>query len=227
MVRYCIRPFGLIQVDCAQRRNGDPRADPRRGREAGDRQRLRRDIGRPGDRGRPRSKGAFFHHFDSKVGLARSLVERYAAADVCTSRHATAHAPRGDRRPGRPGGRVPGFFEDAADEIMSRAVELPLRLDPHRAAAGADGTSEPIVKAVLAWREALPASSRDAAAGRHTDVDADALADHVFVHLRGRVPAGQVDRRPRAHAGPAARAAAARGRHDRLSRLSGGCRPGR
>jgi TetR/AcrR family transcriptional repressor of nem operon len=28
------------------------------------------------------SKGAFFHHFTSKLDLARSLVDRYAAADL-------------------------------------------------------------------------------------------------------------------------------------------------
>jgi len=28
------------------------------------------------------SKGAFFHHFDSKAALARALVDRYAAADI-------------------------------------------------------------------------------------------------------------------------------------------------
>ncbi len=44
------------------------------------------------------SKGAFFHHFDSKRDLARALVERYVEADLA---HLTPR-PRSDRRDQRP-----------------------------------------------------------------------------------------------------------------------------
>ena len=131
------------------------------------------------------SKGAFFHHFDSKVDLARSLVERYAAADVMNLEAATAHALEVTDDPV---GRVDAFlafFEDAADEIMSEQSScLYVSILTERQLV-LDGTSEPIVKAVLAWREGIAALLRDAAAGRHTDVDADALADHVFVTFEG------------------------------------------
>src|SRR5688500_7726330 len=65
------------------------------------------------------SKGAFFHHFDSKLDLARSLVERYATADIGQLDAATEHA-RGITED--PAGRVDAFlayFEDRADELMS------------------------------------------------------------------------------------------------------------
>ena len=52
------------------------------------------------------SKGAFFHHFDSKLDLARSLVERYATADIGQLDAALEHARATTRRPGRAGGRV-------------------------------------------------------------------------------------------------------------------------
>jgi TetR/AcrR family transcriptional repressor of nem operon len=131
------------------------------------------------------SKGAFFHHFDSKVDLARSLVERYAAADVMNLEAATAHALEAtDDAVGRVDAFL-GFFEDAADEIMSEQSScLYVSILTERQLV-LDGTSEPIVKAVLAWREGIAALLRDATAGRRTDVDADALADHVFVTFEG------------------------------------------
>jgi AcrR family transcriptional regulator len=47
------------------------------------------------------SKGAFFHHFTSKLDLARSLVDRYAAADLAHLGRAVAqaHATTGDPVP--------------------------------------------------------------------------------------------------------------------------------
>jgi len=52
------------------------------------------------------SKGAFFHHFDSKLDLARSLTERYVVADLAhlqAALDATA-----DRVRGHPGDRCAG-----------------------------------------------------------------------------------------------------------------------
>src|SRR3954447_8464799 len=64
------------------------------------------------------SKGAFFHHFDSKLELARALTERYVAADLGQLRAALdATADVGD-----PVDRVLAFvrhFEDSAEEVMS------------------------------------------------------------------------------------------------------------
>jgi TetR/AcrR family transcriptional repressor of nem operon len=131
------------------------------------------------------SKGAFFHHFESKVDLARSLVERYAAADIGNLEAAMAHAHAATDDPV---GRVDaflGYFEDRADEIMSAQSScLYVSILTERQLV-LDGTSEPIVKAVLVWREGIAGLLRDAIAGRRTDVDADALADHVFVTFEG------------------------------------------
>src|SRR5688500_10753086 len=64
------------------------------------------------------SKGAFFHHFDSKLDLARSLTERYVAADLGQLRAALgATVSVAD-----PVERVVAFiryFEDAAEDLMS------------------------------------------------------------------------------------------------------------
>ena len=133
------------------------------------------------------SKGAFFHHFDSKLDLARSLVERYATADIGQLDAATEHA-RGITE--YPAGRVDAFlayFEDRADELMSvQSSCLYVSILAERQLVLA-GTSEPILAAVVAWREGLAALLVDALGDRAAgvDVDVDALADHVFVTFEG------------------------------------------
>ena len=157
------------------------------------------------------SKGAFFHHFDSKLDLARSLVDRYAAADVATLGEAMDHAAASTDDPV---GRVDAFlrfFEDAADDIMSAQTScLYVSILTERQLVR-DGTSEPIAKAIVAWREAIAGLVRDAAAGRRTHVDADALADHVFVTFEGAFLLARSIGRPGPHARPAARAPPAGG----------------
>ena len=131
------------------------------------------------------SKGAFFHHFESKLDLARTLVERYAAADLGNLEAAMTHAQEAtDDAVGRVDAFL-GYFEDRADEIMSEQSScLYVSILAERQLV-LDGTSEPIVKAVLVWREGIAALLREATAGRRTDVDVDALADHVFVTFEG------------------------------------------
>ena len=131
------------------------------------------------------SKGAFFHHFDSKLDLARSLVERYATADIGQLDAATEHA-RGITED--PAGRVDAFlayFEDRADELMSvQSSCLYVSILAERQLVLA-GTSEPILAAVVAWRKGLAALLVDALGDRAAGVDVDALADHVFVTFEG------------------------------------------
>jgi TetR/AcrR family transcriptional repressor of nem operon len=131
------------------------------------------------------SKGAFFHHFDSKLDLARSLVERYASADVGQLDAATEHARAATDDPA---GRVDAFvayFEDRADEIMSAQSScLYVSILAERQLVLA-GTSEPILAAVVAWREGLAALLVDALGDRAHGLDVDALADHVFVTFEG------------------------------------------
>ena len=131
------------------------------------------------------SKGAFFHHFASKLDLARALVDRYAAADITNLEAAMehAHAVTDD-----PVGRVDaflGYFEDAADEIMSAQTScLYVSILTERQLV-LDGTSEPIEKAIVAWREGIARLLREAMIGRSSRIDLDALADHVFVTFEG------------------------------------------
>ncbi|WP_167880490.1 TetR/AcrR family transcriptional regulator [Nocardioides guangzhouensis] len=135
------------------------------------------------------SKGAFFHHFGSKLDLARALVERYAAGDVAQLDAATAYA---EAVTDEPLGQVDAFlawFEERADDLMDEQSScLYISVLTERQLVNA-GTAEPIVKAVVAWRDGLArllaAALADGAGGRRHQVDVDALADHVFVTFEG------------------------------------------
>jgi TetR/AcrR family transcriptional repressor of nem operon len=133
------------------------------------------------------SKGAFFHHFSSKLDLAQALVDRYAAADIAHLNRAVAEVQAATEDPVE---RVIGFiriFEDGADELMAAqsgclfvSILTERQLDQH-------GTFEQIGKAILAWRLTLSRLLREAletSPGR-PPIDTDALADHVFVTFEG------------------------------------------
>ncbi len=133
------------------------------------------------------SKGAFFHHFDSKLDLARALVARYAAADIAHLDRAVAEAEAdGDD----PADRVIAFlrvFEDGADELMAAQSScLYVSVLTERQLAHS-GTSAQITAAILAWRTTLSRMLREALEAREVraPVDPDALADHVFVTFEG------------------------------------------
>ncbi len=132
------------------------------------------------------SKGSFFHHFDSKLALAQALVERYAAADVATLDEAIAAVEEASVDPVR---RVLDFvqiFEDNADELMAAQSScLYVSILTERQLVDS-GTADQIVAAIETWRRALSRLVDAAFLARTiTDVDAEVLADHVFVTFEG------------------------------------------
>ncbi|HEY3648145.1 MAG TPA: TetR/AcrR family transcriptional regulator [Streptosporangiaceae bacterium] len=133
------------------------------------------------------SKGAFFHHFDSKTALARALVDRYAAADIGHLERAVAQV---EAATDDPAARVIAFlrvFEDGADELMAAQSScLYVSVLTERQLASS-GTWDQITRAVLAWRAELARLLDDALAARPDaiPVDTSALADHVFVTFEG------------------------------------------
>lgn len=128
------------------------------------------------------SKGAFFYHFASKVDLALALVDRYAAADIASLDEALAEVRA---RTDDPAEQVVAFlriFEDGADELMSAQSSCLYVAALTERQLADHGTSEPINRAIVAWREAIAAMLREALPD---GVDANALADHVFVTFEG------------------------------------------
>jgi TetR/AcrR family transcriptional regulator, transcriptional repressor for nem operon len=131
------------------------------------------------------SKGAFFHHFDSKLALARALVDRYAAADVAHLDQAVAQVKA---ETGDPAERVIAFvrvLEDRADELMAAQSScLYVSVLTERQLAQS-GTLDQITHAVVAWRTELSRMLNEALKACPGAVDTDALADHVFVTFEG------------------------------------------
>ena len=131
------------------------------------------------------SKGAFFHHFDSKNALARALTERYVAGDIGQLHNAlNATASVAD-----PAERVVAFvrwFEDGADEIMSAQSSCLYVAVLTERQMVTNGTADLITHAVEEWRGEIASLLSAAADSRDVDLgDVDALADHVFVTFEG------------------------------------------
>ncbi len=131
------------------------------------------------------SKGAFFHHFDSKLDLGRALTERYVAADIAQLRAALEATADVDD----PAERVVAFvqwFEDTADELMSTQSSCLYVAVLTEQQLISQGTADLIAHAVEVWREAVVRLLDAATRGRDLDLgDVDALADHVFVTFEG------------------------------------------
>lgn len=134
------------------------------------------------------SKGAFFHHFDSKAALARALTERYVEGDLAQLQAGlAATADVTD-----PVARVLAFlrfYEDAADELMAEQSScLYIAVLTEQQLVSTD-TVAAIRRAIEEWRSAIARliSAAAAASGRPLgDRDeVDALADHVFVTFEG------------------------------------------
>lgn len=131
------------------------------------------------------SKGAFFHHFASKQELARSLVDRYADADVGQLRRALA-ATESIADPVARVDAVLAEFERESDEIMaSQSSCLYISVLAERDVM-AEETIAPVLRAVHEWRGAIAGLLRDALAARPgTRLDVASWADHVFVTFEG------------------------------------------
>jgi len=131
------------------------------------------------------SKGAFFHHFDSKLDLARALTERYVVADIGHLRAALdSTAAIAD-----PAERVVAFvryFEEAAEEVMSAQSNCLYVAVLTEQQLVSNGTADLINHAIEVWRREIADLLSAAATSRDLDLgDVQALADHVFVTFEG------------------------------------------
>lgn len=131
------------------------------------------------------SKGAFFHHFGSKLDLARALTERYVVADLDQLRQALdASESVAD-----PAERIIAFikyFEDGAEEMMAAQSSCLYVAVLTEQQLITNGTADLINRAIDAWRRELVTLLEAAAAHRDVDLgDVAALADHVFVTFEG------------------------------------------
>ncbi len=128
------------------------------------------------------SKGAFFHHFPTKADLAVHLVHRYVEADIAELEEALAAVAGVDDA----GERLVAFirwFEDRGDAVMAATSNcLYVAVLTERQLVD-EGTTDDVLRAVVAWRTAIVDLLRAALPG--STLDLDAIADHVFVTFEG------------------------------------------
>jgi TetR/AcrR family transcriptional regulator, transcriptional repressor for nem operon len=130
------------------------------------------------------SKGAFFHHFQSKSDLATQLTARYVAADLANLDAALDAV--GDVAD--PAARVIAFirfFEEMGDDVMSaQSGCLYATVLAEREFTGSE-INDAVGKATLEWRAALVRLLKPALRSRGRSIDVDALADHLYVTFEG------------------------------------------
>lgn len=130
------------------------------------------------------SKGAFFHHFDSKQALARTLVSRYVEADLELLAAGLAAAEQESDVVRRPTAFL-RYYETWAEELVSaESACLYIAVLTERDLLDEAALTE-IDRAVLAWRHGFAALLRPALRRRNVVIDADELADHLFATFEG------------------------------------------
>ncbi len=132
------------------------------------------------------SKGAFFHHFDSKSDLAQQLTERYVAADLAHL-HDGLDAVTGIADPAERVIAFLRFYEDGADDLMAEQSGCLYATVLAEREFTASEINDLVAKATLEWRAALADLLRPALAGRWVDVDVDDHAHHHYTTFEGAV----------------------------------------
>lgn len=130
------------------------------------------------------SKGAFFHHFESKRALADALVEAYVAEDLGMLQLGLEAAEAAGAEPVERALAFVRFFEDSADELMAGTTGCLYTSVLAEMELIESGASVPIAQAVAQWRDTFAHLLREALPDR-SDVDVDALSDHLFVTFEG------------------------------------------
>ncbi len=130
------------------------------------------------------SKGAFFHHFDSKQSLARELVSRYVDADLRLLDQGLAAVATIDGELERPVAFLRFYEQWAADLVSEESACLYIAVLTERDLLD-DATLAEVDRAVVAWRNGFAALLRPALAVRGLPIAPDELADHLFATFEG------------------------------------------
>jgi TetR/AcrR family transcriptional repressor of nem operon len=132
------------------------------------------------------SKGAFFHHFQSKADLASQVLDRFVQADLADLDTALA-AVAGVADPVE---RVLAFvrhFEDRGDEMLSDQSGCLYATVLAEREFQSSEINRSVAYAAQVWRKAFVDLLRPALAARPGSggVDPDALADHLYTTFEG------------------------------------------
>jgi TetR/AcrR family transcriptional regulator, transcriptional repressor for nem operon len=133
------------------------------------------------------TKGAFFHHFPSKLALGRALLERYAAADErLLNEFMTAAEAESDD----PAEQLVAFvreFERSARELAARQPGCLFVSFIYERQLADGGNDDIIGNAILQWRSRI-LGKLEAAVAAHppaAPVDLPSLADQIFATFEG------------------------------------------
>lgn len=131
------------------------------------------------------SKGAFFHHFESKRALAGSLLSRYVEADLALLRDGLDHAA-GYEQPVERLLAFLGFYENWSGDLTTESACLYLPMVTERDTLDEQSAAE-VERAIVGWRTETARLVREAyaAAGVSDGPDPDDLADQLFVTFSG------------------------------------------
>jgi TetR/AcrR family transcriptional regulator, transcriptional repressor for nem operon len=133
------------------------------------------------------SKGAFFHHFPSKVDLGRALVRRYAEADLAGLDASMAHAEASSGDPAEQLVAFLGYWVRAAQGILETQPGCLFIGFIYEQGIDDEETDRILRDAVECWRRRIAEKLEQAATTRPrlATIDLDALADHVFTTFEG------------------------------------------
>ncbi len=133
------------------------------------------------------SKGAFFHHFESKESLGEALLSRYAERDAALLDEFMSDA---EAESDDPGEQVIAFirgFEEAAGEANTMQPGCLFVSFIYERGPGVPDDDDVIVRSIEYWRDRI-LEKLDRAAADHPrlrEVDLASLADQVFTIFEG------------------------------------------
>ena len=133
------------------------------------------------------SKGAFFHHFPSKVDLGRALVDRYAQRDAELLESTMAAAESATDDPAEQLIRFLASFEESADRLTDEQPGCLFVSFIYESGIADDETNQIMAASILHWRSRLLDKLEQASASRPhlADIDLPSLADQVFTTFEG------------------------------------------
>lgn len=133
------------------------------------------------------TKGAFFHHFDSKHELAHAVIARYAEADIQLLQDYMARAERLSRDPLQQVLILVGLYEEMMDGLTEPFPGCLFASYCYQAGMFDDSVLSIFRRTILDWREVL-GKKLEAAVELHPPrmpVDVDEVADAVTVVIEG------------------------------------------
>lgn len=133
------------------------------------------------------SKGAFFHHFDSKDALGEALLRRYADSEAEMLDDLLLRVEAETDDPAEQLVRFVQLFEAAADDISAAMPGCLFVSFVYERGPSVQRSDEIIVESIELWRSRLLEKLEAAAQTRRhlTNVDLPSLADQVFTIFEG------------------------------------------